>query len=122
MGYIKKNFEGKYLEWYTIISANKEKVPEKVEYSPVESSVSSLDWQGENKTAICNTVSNIDSICNVLADSLSSNIDKIKICTGTLFNDLETLKNKISEYNGYIDEYNAALEELKKQENSSEES
>ena len=122
MGYVKKKFEGKYQDWYNKISANKGLVPEKVEYSPVGNSVSSLDWQGENKTAICNTVSIIDEACNTLANSLSSNVDKVNICTGTLYSNLESLKNKIDEYNGYIDEYNTAVAELKKQENSSEES
>ena len=122
MGYVKKKFDKKYQEWYDKISANKGMVPEKVEYSPVGNSVSSLDWQGENKTAICNTVSIIDEACNFLANGLSSNIDKVKICTGTLYSNLESLKNKIEEYNSYIDEYNTALAELKKQENKGEES
>lgn len=120
MGYVKKNFEGNYLNWYETISANN-KIPEIVEYSPVSGNITSLDWQGENKEAVCNIVKSIDETCQSFNKAITSNIEKIKTCTGPLFNKLESLKNKIEEYNSYVDEYNYALSELNKHKEAEDE-
>ncbi len=113
MGYAKKKFEGNYLNWYNIISANRN-VPEIIEYSPVNGQISALDWKGENKEAVCSAVKALDATCQSILDNISSNIEKIKTCTGPLFSELEGLKNKIEEYNGYVDDYDYAIMELNK--------
>ena len=118
MGYIKKQFEGKYLEWYTIISKNMGDTPEINEYSPVKNNIGSLDWQGENKESVTTIVDSIDKTCQNLYQDISKNINKIKTCTGPLYSDLSTLKSKCEEYNSYVDDYYTALEEQKEQEDS----
>ena len=117
MGYTKKKFDGKYLSWYNTIVANKGNNPQISEYSPTQNTVSSLDWQGEGKQAICNSVKTIDESCQSIHQGISNNIDKVKICNGPLFNELTNLKSKCDEYNSYVDQYDAAIKELERRKN-----
>ena len=114
MGYTKKKFEGKYLNWYNTIAANKGIEPEIIEYSPVFSEINSLDWEGESKDSIYGIVKDIDKSCQDLYNNIKKNIDKVKKCTGPLYNSLQQLKDKCDEYNLLVDEYDRALEELRK--------
>ena len=114
MGYAKRHFDGKYLEWYNIISANSGANPKLDSYYPIGDSVASLDWYGDGKESICGDVVNVDTSCQNLYNGIQANIFKVGICTGELLSTLIDLKNTIEEYNILIDDYYIALEELRR--------
>ena len=120
MGYAKKKMEGIYLDWYNIIGSHIGDNPKLDEYSPISGDISSLDWQGENKESVCNTIKEIDSTCQTIYGDISENIEKVNYCTGPIYGNLSSLKLKYDEYNGYIDDYEAALAELERLKNLEE--
>lgn len=117
MGYAKKKFDGNWENMYNIIVNNKGNNPQVHNYTPVAGSIKELDWEGQGKDAICQSVSDLDNACKQLKNELTINVNKVKKCNGPLFSELDSLKSAIDEYNGYVDEYNSIVAQIRMQQN-----
>lgn len=117
MSYLKKELNGKYLNWYNILSLNNIIIPSNINYSKISDIIKNLDWEGNGKDAICNNISSFDNTCLNLLNEISYNIQKLQKCSN-IFNNLELLKNKYIEYNALIDEYDEIQRQILEQQNS----
>ena len=123
MAFAKKTFNGNYQEWLNTLKEQSDvTVFDLPEYSPVVSSIDTLEWDGEGKKAICGTVEQLDTTCSGYYETVTCLVNKTKIAYNVLYPELCELKEKIDAYNNSVDEYNNMsnlLETLLSQRNAS---
>ena len=104
--YTKQEFDGNYLTWYnTIKSQGTVTIPKLDDYSPIESSIAELDWEGNGKNAIIVNIRKLDSKCATLQKKVSCYVTKAKIVYSVLYPELQLLKQKIEAYSKSVDNY-----------------
>ena len=109
MAYVKKTFEGEYLNMYNIINGEStQAIGEVTPYVHIAGVLQKLEWKGKSKDSVCNTLDSVEELCDSFYNFTTLIVDKNKICSGLLFDELNMLKTKIDSYNSAIDDYNTA--------------
>ena len=109
MAYVKKTFEGEYLDMYNIINGeSNQTIGEVTPHIHVAGAIQSLEWKGKSRDSVCNTLDGVEKLCDKFYQFTTLIVDKNKICSGLLFDELSLLKAKIDLYNSAIDDYNTA--------------
>ena len=115
-----KSFESEYPEYYSYynkIKSNSTTLGKMKEYKPVLGVLETIEWEGESKKAIYDSIKLVESICNDVYTNMEFLANKMKICTGVLYSELTTLKRKIDSYNDAVKNYNKYLDLYNKEKN-----
>ncbi len=103
-----KSFESEYPEFYSYynkIKSNSTTLGKIKEYKPVLGVLETIEWEGESKKAIYESIKLVESICTDVYTNMDFIANKMKICTGVLYSELTTLKRKIDSYNDALRNY-----------------
>ena len=105
--YQKAEFSEKYATPYNILKsqASGGVLKEPDSYSPVESSVQTLNWEGQGKEGIISRVASIDVSCDYIYKKVTCFVNKANIANNVLYPELKLLKEKIDAYNDSISKY-----------------
>ena len=105
MSAVKKVFAEEFYNYYnTIKTHGTASIMDIYNYSPVESKVNDLYWEGKSQESFKSNIQKIDGYCESLHQFINNLIKKTKIIFKILYPDLETLKGKIDLYNDTIDQ------------------
>lgn len=118
MAYKKMTFDGEYSKWYNIIGSDNDNPSTLLNYTPILNNIQSLEIEGKYKKSVCNNIKSLDNSCNNIYKEINFNIQRVDKCVNSIYPNLESLKNKIDEYNSYIDEYYRIKAEIEKQKKS----